>query len=237
MTQSILHEGFGHGITAWLSGAHHIVVSTVAMDADIETRCIAAAGTLVNLLVAALLWFALRKAERFSVTTRYFLVLLFAGSLFTGTGYFFFSGVAGFGDWEQVIRGLHPYWLFRLGLVVLGVGSYFASVLLVARELRPFASIRARITRLTWTPYFTEGALAAVAGLLNPAGPIYVLLSALPATLGANSGLLWIRYYIPAPREGEHLQAIPRSYSWMAAAAVCGIIFIFIIGRGVTWHR
>ncbi len=45
----VLHEGLGHGVTAWLSGAHRITMSTVALQSDIETRWIAANGTLVNL--------------------------------------------------------------------------------------------------------------------------------------------------------------------------------------------
>ncbi len=237
MVQSLLHEGLGHGVAAWLSGANAVTVSTVAMNADIDSRWIAASGTLVNLAAAVLLWIVLRRADRFTVTVRYFLILLFAGNLFTGTGYFFFSGVAGFGDWEQVIRGLHPYWLFRVGLVVLGILSYFGSVLLVAHELRPFGRYRQRLKKLTWTPYFGEGTLAAVAGFLNPAGAIYVLLSALPATLGANSGLLWIRYYVSPPAEGLDAKAIDRSYRWIGASLALGFGFIFVVGRGLTWHR
>jgi hypothetical protein len=36
--QDVLHEGLGHGVTAWLSGAHRITMSTVALQSDIETR-------------------------------------------------------------------------------------------------------------------------------------------------------------------------------------------------------
>jgi hypothetical protein len=31
--QDVLHEGLGHGVTAWLSGAHTITISTVACSA------------------------------------------------------------------------------------------------------------------------------------------------------------------------------------------------------------
>ena len=43
--QDVLHEGLGHGVTAWLSGAHKITMSTVALQSDIDTRWIAANGT------------------------------------------------------------------------------------------------------------------------------------------------------------------------------------------------
>lgn len=33
----VLHEGLGHGVTAWLSGAHRLTISTVALQSDIDT--------------------------------------------------------------------------------------------------------------------------------------------------------------------------------------------------------
>ncbi|MGH9758982.1 MAG: hypothetical protein ACRD4M_14690, partial [Candidatus Acidiferrales bacterium] len=48
--QDVLHECLGHGVTAWLSGAHHVTISTVAMQAEIDSRWIDANGTLVNLI-------------------------------------------------------------------------------------------------------------------------------------------------------------------------------------------
>ena len=191
--QDILHEGLGHAVTAWLSGAQKITISTVAMQSDISTRWISANGTLVNLIFGAILWVILLKPQRYSPALRYFLVLALAGNLFTGTGYFFFSGIANFGDWAAVISGLQPYWMWRVGLVVLGAISYFASMLIVRAQLLPFRepeSASRRMRALCWTPYFTDGVLAGVSGLLNPMGLFYVIASALPSTLGANAGLL-----------------------------------------------
>ncbi len=79
--------------------------------------------------------------------TLYFLVLAMAGNLFTGTGYFLFSGVANFGDWKQVITGLHPQWAWRVGLIVLGAVSYYASMLLVSAKLRAFQGRESRTLR------------------------------------------------------------------------------------------
>jgi hypothetical protein len=240
--QDVLHEGLGHGVTAWLSGAHHLTMSTVALQSDIETRWIAANGTLVNLIFAALFWLLLRKPQRYRPATRYFLVLAMTGNLFTGTGYFLFSGVANFGDWEAVIRGLQPYWLWRLGLIVLGAISYYASMLLVATELKPFLGPDKgghRIRGLSWTPYFTDGILAGVAGLLNPAGLFYVIASALPSTLGANAGLLSLPSLMRKWKQssGDAVGPIQRSVAWIAAGAAASLLFIFVLGRGLTWSR
>lgn len=240
--QDVLHEGLGHGVTAWLSGARQLTISTVALQSDISTRWISANGTLVNLLVAGIFWLLLRKADPYAPALRYFLVLAMMGNLLTGTGYFLFSGVANFGDWAAVIHGLHPYWLWRALLIVVGAASYYASMLLVAAQLRSFRrsdeSWR-RIRGLSWTPYFTDGALAGVAGLLNPAGLFYVVASALPSTLGANSGLLALPSLMHqrGDSSSERVEPIQRSVAWIAAGAVVSLLFIVVLGRGVTWSR
>lgn len=242
VVQDVLHEGLGHGVTAWLSGAHHLTMSTVALQSDIETRWISANGTLVNLVFAAIFWLLLRNGRRYSPSLRYFFVLAMMGNLFTGTGYFLFSGVANFGDWAAVIHGLQPYWMWRLGLIVLGVISYYLSMLLVAAELRPFLETPAdwpRMRRLCWMPYFTDGILAGVAGLLNPAGLFYVIASALPSTLGANAGLLSLPSLMHRDKAAPEASvgALQRSVPWIAAGAVAALLFIFVLGCGLTWSR
>lgn len=240
--QDVLHEGVGHGVTAWLSGAHHLTISTVALQSDIETRWVSANGTLVNLACAVIFWLLLRNPRRYRPTTRYFLVLAMAGSLFTGTGYFCFSGVFDFGDWAAVIRDLQPHWMWRLGLIVVGAASYYGSMLLVAAELRQFrghAEKSRRLRTLCWTPYFTDGILAGLAGLLNPAGLFYVVASALPSTLGANAGLLSLPSIMWKPQASTEaeVQPIHRSVAWIATATVASLLFVFILGRGLTWSR
>jgi hypothetical protein len=237
--QDVLHEGLGHGVTAWLSGAHKVTMSTVALQCDIDTRWISANGTLVNLLFAAIFWLLLLKPQRYRPATRYFLVLAMAGNLFTGTGYFFFSGITNFGDWAAVIQGLQPHWMWQLGLVALGVVSYYASMLLVAAQLKAFQDLRSRRIRgLCWTPYFTDGILAGLGGLLNPAGLFYVIASALPSTLGANAGLLSLPSIMRRGKgEEAEVGTIGRSTPWIFAAAIASLLFIFVLGRGLTWSR
>jgi hypothetical protein len=238
----VLHEGLGHGLTAWLSGAHHLTMSTVALQSDIDTRWISANGTLVNLVFAAVCWLLLLRPRRYRPATRYFRVLAMAGNLFPGAGYFLYSGIFNFGDWAAVIRGLQPHWIWRIGLVVFGAGSYYASMLVVAAELRAFPSKGERSKRLRalcWTPYFTDGVLAGLAGLFNPLGFFYVIASALPSTLGANAGLL----SLPGMMRGWSRSAEPqvglirRSVAWIAAGAVASLLFTLVLGRGITWSR
>jgi hypothetical protein len=239
--QDVLHECLGHGVIAWLSGAHRLTISTVALQSDISTRWISAGGTLVNLVFAAIFWVLLRGAGRRTPVTFYFLTMAMAGNLFTGTGYFLFSGVANFGDWAEVIKGLQPHWLWRLGLIALGASSYFLSMLVVAGSMQEFHGRQDNLRRLRslcWTPYVTDGVLAGVAGLFNPAGLFYVVASALPSTLGANAGLLSLPDLIRwrGGHDGK-LAPIRRSAGWIAAGAILSAGFIFVLGRGITWSR
>src|SRR5215831_290692 len=128
---NVLHEGVGHGLTALLTGAKSGVLTTVAWSSAFDSRLVEAGGTLANFAAGLVFWLALRSAKDASMPTRYFLLITCAFNLFTGTGYFFFSGVTNFGDWAAVISGLYPHWLWRALLVVVGASSYYASVLVV----------------------------------------------------------------------------------------------------------
>lgn len=239
VVQDVLHEGLGHGLTAWFSGAQQITVSTVALQSDISSRLISAGGTLVNLIFAGIFWLWLLKPQCYKPATRYFLILLIAGNLFSGSGYFLFSGIINFGDWAEVIKDLPHHWLWRVGLVVLGVVSYYLSMLVVASQLRAFLpdeAVSRRVRTLAWTPYLAEGVLAGFAGILNPAGLFYVIASALPSTLGANAGMLSLPSLMRGWKRNqpEPVAPISRSGGWIAVAIVVGLFFVVVLGRGVT---
>ncbi len=109
MIDTIVHEGLGHGGVALLTVSRSGVVSTVAWSSNADSKLVEAGGTLANLAVAGIFWLLLRRAGNASPATRMFLLLVCAFGLFTGTGYFFFSGITNFGDWAMVIQGLQPH--------------------------------------------------------------------------------------------------------------------------------
>jgi hypothetical protein len=114
-------------------------------------------------------------------------------------------------------------------------------MLIVAEALRGFQTEEGasrRIRGLCWTPYFSEGVLAFCAGLLNPAGLFYVIASALPSTLGANAGLLSLPAVMRGwKRKEEPVGPIDRSMAWIAVGAVASLLFVFVLGRGISWSR
>src|SRR5262245_40560975 len=128
IVQDVFHEG-GHAVVGWLSGAHRITVSTAAFQIDIDSLWAVAAGVLVNLISAAVVFLLLLKPQRYKSATHYFLVLAMSVNLLNGAGYLFYSGALGSGDMWQVIEGFQPNWLWRLGLVLVGVAFYWGSIL------------------------------------------------------------------------------------------------------------
>ncbi|MFZ3217095.1 MAG: hypothetical protein WA192_13650 [Candidatus Acidiferrales bacterium] len=238
----VLHEGLGHAATALLTGARSGVLTTVAWSSYFDSRLVAAGGTLANLAAAMVFWIALRCATRASVRCRFFLLTSLAFNLFTGTGYFFFSGVTNFGDWAAVIAGLHAHWLWRTILIVAGVASYYGAVLIVGAGLVRYVGVPrsepGRLQKLMTIAYFSAVLLLSAGGLLNPIGIQLVWQSALPASAGADSGLLWLRYYIPKGTVPERpSNGIDRSYGWITVAVAMSLVFVFVLGRGIALHR
>jgi hypothetical protein len=239
---NILHEGVGHGLTALLTGAKSGVLTTVAWSSVFDSRLVEAGGTLVNLAAALIFWIALRSAKHASMPMRYFLLITCAFNLFTGTGYFFFSGVTNFGDWAAVISGLQPHWFWRTLLVVVGASSYYAAALGVGIGLVRYVGVgreqRRRLRMLTIVPYFSGIVLSSMAGLLNPLGTHLLWQSALPATAGGQSGLLWLQYYIPRGTEPRRATVtLGRNYVSVVVAAVLALIYVVVLGPGITLHR
>jgi hypothetical protein len=238
----LLHEGVGHALLALLTGTQSGTLSSVAWSSPVDSRLVAAGGTLVNLAAGVLFWFSLRHAGSASMATKLFLLFSCAFNLFTGTGYFFFSGVTDFGDWAVVIANMHPHWVWRILLVVVGFAAYFGAVLIVGNGIVRYLGVapgdRIRFRKLTVLPYFVAIATSAAAGVLNPLGMQLMWQSALPASAGANSGLLWMRYYIraAAPPERER-QRLERSYAWIGIATVAALLFIVGLGPGIELHR
>jgi hypothetical protein len=239
-----IHEGLGHGGMCVATGGQPVVLSTVHFECSVDTRLVAAGGTLANLIIGTLSWAAMRAVKQ-SAPWRYFLWLLMTFNLFDVGGYFLFSGIGNIGDWAEVVAGWQPVRAWRVGLAALGIVTYFfLFVPLCLRALCPFlgkdTKIRVRRARqLALVPYLTSGILSCVAGALNPVGPLLILISAAAASFGGHSGLAWIWTLLKNPRirSSEFQMAeIERSLAWVIAAVVLAIGFIAGLGPGVKLH-
>jgi hypothetical protein len=90
------------------------------------------------------------------------------------------------------------------------MASYYASVLAVAAQLKPFRDENEggsrRLRTLCWTPYFNDGILAGVGGLLNPAGLFYILTAWIATAVIAS--LMFIFVLGRGTRSRPHVVAV-----------------------------
>lgn len=232
-TATLLHEGVGHGVTAWLRGAVPIELTSNHLSTLYPDRWVDAGGTLVNLGAGAL-GLAVARAAGSGANLRYFCWLLAAKNLFAGAGYFMFSGIGGFGDWQQVIDGLPHQALWRTGMTIFGAGLYFLAALLLARAVRPFCFGRGTYNTVGRLPYLASCVFSCLAGAFDPLGVKLLLLSSIPAAFGGSSGLLWLDSLIPRGTVADPL-VVRRSPLWWIAAGVFGMAYLAILGRGIRF--
>jgi hypothetical protein len=230
---SLLHEGLGHGVTAWLRGDIPTELTSNHLSDIRPDRLVDAGGTLVNLAVGALAMAASFAAGR-RANLRYFLWLLGAINLMEGAGYFLFSGIIGFGDWQEVIAGLPHYVALRIAMSLFGAGLYFLVVAVIARGVHPFCPDNPTYNTVGRLPYYAACTFYCIAGAFDPLGIHLLLISTIPAAFGGNSGLMWADSLLPSASATQPL-AIARMPGWWIAAAILGLAYILILGRGIQF--
>jgi hypothetical protein len=247
---NLIHEGLGHGGACLLVGGRPLVLTSMQFEGDTEglppraDRLVAAGGTVANLVAAALALPFLGRRRDLSPATWLFAWIFGSVNLLQATGYPLFSGVGGIGDWAAVTRDWRPAWLWRLLLATVGGLSYFLSVRwamkTLATRLEDTVSARVRTAYVyTLTPYLVGGALYVGAGLLNPAGLALVAISAVASSFGGTSGFAWGPQLLrdpDIPSASGPVEALTRSWSWVALACVIGLVFIAVLGPGIHFH-
>jgi hypothetical protein len=230
LVADLSHELLGHGVVAHFSGAKQIVLSYTYLSSDIQSRWISIAGPVVN-VVEGLVALVLLRALRLRAAAALFLFLLMSFNLLDAAAYPIYSGVLGSGDLAVVIAGLPHLGALRVALDVGGLLLYVVFTFVGGRALGRFIETR---ERLTTTAYIAAIALNCCAGLMNPLGLKYFLLSALPATAGANAGM-FVMPAIARRSAGEGaVLGVQRSLGWVIAGAALAAFFIFFVGRGIA---
>jgi hypothetical protein len=243
MLGNVLHEGLGHGGACLLAGAKPLVLSSVHFECSVDSRLVMAGGTLVNLLAGAVFFVLGRLTGPRYPRLKYFLWICMTVNLFTGTGYFLFSGIGGIGDWGDFIQGLGPQWVWRIGMTIFGAATYLLAGRISLLELRPLIGSNKeqryqRAVQLSVIPYLAGGILMCIAGSLNPKGAILILISAAASTFGGTSGLMWTTQMLKGGTlipYGPPAEPIPIQRSWPLIVAACAIAiaFIGVLGRSV----
>jgi hypothetical protein len=206
-------------------------------------RIIAAGGSVVNLIVAVLAFLALRRIRPGNPAGWVFCWLLGTISLLQATGYLLYSGVGGVGDWVVVVADLPGGALWRIGLAIVGGATYWLAVRHSMALLGPrlHTAMRSREAYgYTMIAYFAGSAVDIIAGMFDPAAAALLLISAIAATLGGTSGLLWGPQLLrnprfAAPAAAERLSPLSRNWWWVASGVVAALIHIFIFGPGLRF--
>jgi hypothetical protein len=245
---SVLHEGVGHGGACLLVRGIPLEMSSMHFNCSLPEsataaeRIVAASGTLVTLL-GGFLSLALYRIVRLAAPVRYMCWLFAAVNILQGTGYFFFSGVGGVGDWAVVMQGVGPSWLWRIVFAGVGFAAYYWFTLLLFAELDPFiGKARPRkyehALRLAGRAYVVGGVVELLAGLLNPGGMELVLYSGIAASLGGTSGLVWGPQTLrgtrtPSSDLEKPVLIVRQNWIVITLGIIIGIAFIIGLGPGI----
>jgi hypothetical protein len=230
---TLLHEGLGHGATAWLRGDIVTELTSNHLSSLHPDRWVAAGGTIVNLIVGTASLIASRCAGN-RANIRYFLWLLAALNLLPGTGYFMLSGIFGFGDWSEVIRGLPHQVALRTGMAFAGVVLYLLVARLLAVAIRPYVPDKRTYNTVGRLPYYAAGLFSCAAGLLDPLGLQLLFVSTIPAAFGGSSGLIWADNLMPR-KIPEQILVVRREPGWWVLAILLGASYVFFLGRGIQF--
>jgi hypothetical protein len=231
---TLLHEGVGHGVTAWLRGDIPTELTSNHLSSLRPDRWVDAGGTLVNLLAGAIALAASRSAGN-RANLRYFYWILAALNLLPGAGYFLFSGILGFGDWNDVIRGAPHQIALRILMTSFGAGLYVLVVRQLAVAIHPYCPSRPDYNTVGRLPYYAACLFSCAAGALDPLGLRLFLVSTAPAAFGGSSGLMWADSLLPRGPAKERTLLVNRQPAWWIAGAVLGLAYILILGPGIEF--
>jgi hypothetical protein len=232
---AIFHEGLGHGVVAWLRGDGVTQLTSNHLSTLVDDRLVDAAGTIVNLITAALCLGGYRLAGN-RANLRYFFWLFGAVNLLDGAGYFLFSGITGFGDWAAIIHGLPHQAILRIAMSIFGLVFYIFAARIVAQGIRPFMASDQEYNTLARQPYFAACIFYCIAGAFDPLGIKLLFISTIPAAFGGLSALAWADKYVPHTTPEKPLAVTPSRALWVTAA-IFACAFVAIMGRGIEFRH
>jgi hypothetical protein len=234
----LLHE-LGHAAATMLPlGTKAVSISTIGLSSvGVISPVVAAAGPVVNLLLASALLLAL--APRASPTWRYFAWLFGTVNLLNGTAYFVYSSILGTGDWATVFSAVGPTALWRpisgLGGAALYIASILASSVVLRRLCVSGVVAKSNINRYCNSAYWAGGVVITAGAVFNPVSAWFILTSGAAVGFGAMLGLLALpallnRKRLPSISAKESLRI---TWPWVSAGAIALVIFLGIFGPGL----
>jgi hypothetical protein len=227
----VTHEVAGHGGVCLLTGGKITLLTSAFFRNEPLSRLVAAAGPCANLIAGALLWFVFRRKRNWAPAALLFVLFGMAFNFFWAAGYFIYSGVADTGDWAIALGGPPTALHLRAALIALGIVSYVIFTRMVVRAVARISSLD--LQRLIFIPYVAAGITACVAAMFYQRDPMAAMMDA------GREGFLANIVLLAVPRRVAQLHPstrtlIDQNNFWIVAAAILFVVFIVVLGRGVT---
>lgn len=241
---NITHEIIGHCGSAYVLGAKCIFISTTDLRIAPELPAWkfyinAFAGSAANWLVALVYLGLLRAWRKPSPALRCFLWLSICVNLFIPSTYLLVSPIIMFGDWYNIIYELPQQFVWRSSLTAAGAVACWFSFWLCRAELGKLIGFGGRAARSgAWTlvapAYVAGGIVTVTAALFSPLAAKWSQLEAAGGTFGVTFWLLLLPLVVPgATTPMPHPFIVSRRVGWIAAGAICAIVFIGALGPGI----
>ena len=242
---NICHQIVGHCGVAALLGNQCLVISSTYIPRTVEPlawkdNVIIAAGITANWAIGLACFGLLRAWRTARPALRYFLWLSMCVNLFLGSTYMTVAPIIKFGDSYILIQNLTGQLFWRSAVVLAGGVACWLSFRICRAELvRLIGCGGLAARRAAWAlvvpAYVAGGLMTVTSGLFSQLEFKSAQLEAAGGTFGLTAWLLLLPLVLPeTPLTVELPFVVPRSIRWIVAGVLCALIFIGVLGRGIS---
>jgi hypothetical protein len=242
---NIGHEIIGHcGMAALVSAKCRLLSSTniplTVMPPTWKYNIIVMAGCAANWTIGLTCLGLLRTLRTNQPALRYFVWLLMCVNLLLPSTYMTVAPIIKFGDSYILISGLHWQFVWRSALVLSGAAICWLAFRVCRAELGKLIGVGGLAARsIAWElvlpAYVAGGIVTITSGLFSQLEFRWAQLEAAGGTFGLTFWLLLLPFGIPEPPRSEQPPfRVPRSVGWIVAGALSALIFIGVLGPGIS---
>jgi len=241
----ISHEIVGHCGMAVVVGTKCKVISSTniplaAMVTNSKYNVIVIGGSLANFIAAFVCFAVLRRWKTTKPATRYFLWLTMSVNLFLASTYIAVAPIIQYGDSYILIRDLPNELLLRILVASLGAIMCWFSIRLARDELGKLIGFGGRAGQtVAWklvVPAYIAGGLVTVSSaFFSQLEQRLAQFQAAGGTFGLTAWLLLLPLLIQnSATTSSYIFALARSVGWIVAGGITVLIFVGVLGRGIS---
>lgn len=248
---ALIHEGFGHGLTAIVLGADPEELTSAYWNADysnvtnphvvrVVTKTMGTGANLITMLIALVLFFIARnQPKQKSGIIQLVLLFFFLTNGLSGFGYMMVGPLFGFGDWGSVCKLLGDSFLLKLVLTMIGVIGSLGIFHTTRRLILPWmANKSTRTTRaksIFLIPYVFGASMVVFSTIFNPLGTDMIV-SAATANFMGCVWMVWLAFD-PSKEDSNNIEVeIPEATLPLIILSIAMTVFtVFILGPGISF--